>query len=188
MTEPHPGPIQPAKSQTERLPLLLNGLLLLVLFVFSAATYADLPDPIPVHFDGQGRPNGWLDKSWWSWLALPLFALGLTVIMFASARLVDWTRRHPRWLNMPHKQEFLALPAHRQAPIWRMMRQIVLWLNLPMVGLVLYAQMAIHHLATHQSATIAVWPLVLSIGVMIALAIVLTVRMMRAVKRAVNEP
>lgn len=187
MPESHPGPIQPGTSALDRLPHLLNGLLLVFLFVFSLATYASMPERIPIHFDALGRPDGWLDKSWWNWLALPLFALGLTVVMLLCTRLVDLARHHPTWLNMPHKKKFLALPERAQAPVWRAMKAIFHWLTLPFNGLLLYAQLAIHHLATQQTAAIATWPLILCVGAMGVVAIALTIRLIRMVRLAVAK-
>jgi len=183
-------PLSPITPQgwSGKLHHVANGLVVLVLFGFSLVTYVGLPDRFPVHFDGAGRPDGWMDKSWLAWLALPLTALGMWAIMALSAKAVDWGRRHPKYLSIPNKEKFLALPPEKQEPVWREMKAIVHWMAVPVNAMMLYAQVSIHHMATSGASQMAVWPLFAFLGGMLLTTIWLIIRMVRSVKRAVAEP
>lgn len=181
----HPGSIGPQSTSSHRLVHALNGISLLGLFGYALATYGDLPERFPIHFDGAGNPNGWTDKGWGTWLAMPLVAVGMTLIMYLSGQVVGWARKHPKLLSLPYKDKFLALPAKVQEPIWREMKALVYWLALPMNLLMFYVQVALHHSATGQK--LVVWPLFFAIGLMILLTVFLTVRLIRNVKRAVGK-
>ncbi len=81
----------------------LNALSVLGTFAVAILGHAGQPDRVPVHFDLAGIPNRWVDKSWGNTLAVPLLALGTTALIYASAQLVGWARRHPTMLNMPRE-------------------------------------------------------------------------------------
>ena len=90
------------------------------LALFSAATYANLPDVIPNHFDAAGRVTSTTPRSWLSWSALPLIALATQAgLAWVSASLP----RHPHWFNFPEKERFLRIPATYRAPVLDRMRQ-----------------------------------------------------------------
>jgi uncharacterized membrane protein len=79
-TELHNEPI--------RLPifwLVLNIVLAVAMFVTGALRYPSLPDRIATHFDANGVPNGWMDKSIGTFL-IPLIALVLTSMFIILAR------------------------------------------------------------------------------------------------------
>jgi len=180
-----PASIAPPGWST-RLPHLVTGLLVIGLFGFSLATYQDLPARIPIHFDGSGNPDGWAAKGWLTWLALPLTAVGMWLLMSLSAKVVDWARRHPRWLNLPYKEKFLALPPERQEPLWQRMKALVLWMAPPVVALLGYAQVSIQRAARGPGGQMAVWPMFALLGGMLLAVVWLTVGLVRAVKRTVD--
>ena len=67
--------------------------------------YPQLPAKVASHFDGQGRPNGWMSKDGFFLLYGAMLALQLAVFG-AGARLI---RRLPdRWFNLPHRDYWLA--------------------------------------------------------------------------------
>ncbi|WP_067932285.1 DUF1648 domain-containing protein [Alicyclobacillus kakegawensis] len=55
----------------------------------AGVAYPHLPDPLPVHFDLQGHPNGWAHKSFFSVFSPILVALGLTLLMGAITAMVQ---------------------------------------------------------------------------------------------------
>jgi uncharacterized membrane protein len=165
---------------------LLNAGLLAGLLIHAVASYGALPERLPVHFDAAGQPDRWADKSWANWLALPLVAAGLTALLYLASGLVALARRKPRWLSLPHKEKFLALPAAQQQPVWQRLRAIPRWLAVPTNGLMLYAQLSIWTTA-HSGRSMVVWPLLLLVGVMGAITIGITVSLVRAVRRAVER-
>lgn len=51
------------------------------------ALYAELPDPIPTHFDLQGHPNGWMPRAIGAWL-IPALSVGLWALLRFSSKLI----------------------------------------------------------------------------------------------------
>jgi len=69
-----------------------------------------LPERVATHFDGAGNPNGWMTRdglfAFWSGL------IGFLLVSFVATFAV--TSRVPdRWINLPHKDYWLA-PERRQ--------------------------------------------------------------------------
>lgn len=95
---------------TIRTPLLVLGLLYVCFFGYLAASSSQLPGRVATHFDGSGRPNGWMSRTahlrlmMVFGLAFPLF---VPAIVYASRFLPD------RFYNLPHRDYWLA-PARRR--------------------------------------------------------------------------
>jgi len=49
-------------------------------FVATWSVFEQLPDPLPIHFDMHGQPNGWMPKAIGAW-GLPAFSFVLWLIM-----------------------------------------------------------------------------------------------------------
>ena len=94
---------------TLRTPALVLGLLYLCFFGYLAASSSQLPSRVATHFDGHGRPNGWMSRDAHLrsmivfGLAFPLF---VPAIVYASRFLPD------QLYNLPHRDYWLA-PARR---------------------------------------------------------------------------
>lgn len=92
-----------------RTPALVLGLLYVCFFGYLACSSSHLPGHVATHFDGHGRPNGWMSRTAHLWsmivfgLAFPLF---VPAIIYASRFLPD------RFYNLPHGDYWLA-PARR---------------------------------------------------------------------------
>jgi uncharacterized membrane protein len=160
----------------------LNALALLGTFAVAILGHAGQPERVPVHFDLAGRPDRWAEKSWAMTLAVPLVALAVTALVYGSARLVGWARRHPALVNLPEKAAFLALPPASQEPIWRQLAAMSSWLAVPVTLLFL----VLVSLRPGADGRLHVWPLFLPLGLVFVLLAVLTVRLSRAVRRAVS--
>jgi uncharacterized membrane protein len=184
---PRPRPRPRPASQSDRLAHIINALVIIILFLYAMITFNALPEKIPIHFSKNGVPNNWADKSWITWLTLPLVALGLTALFYATTHLVDVAKRHPKWLNLPKKKEFLALPEERQAPVWRKMKSMLYWTAVPMNLLILYAFHTIYTMATHQSESLVMWPVWLCMGSILIVAFAMTFGLIRSVRQAVEE-
>ena len=61
---------------------ILSGLIVLAIFIATIARYPLLPDSFPVHFDINMEPDRWAEKSMWNVMQMPLFSLGLLIMMF----------------------------------------------------------------------------------------------------------
>jgi len=122
----------------------LNLLLLIALFVGSAVAWPDLPERIPVHFGASGEVDRWSDTTLLSWFALPLVALAL---IFFVRGAVAFAARHPKYLNVPDKQNFLRLPAERQRVIIETLKESLEPLNLYLTLTFCIIQYAIYRAA-----------------------------------------
>jgi ABC-type Fe3+ transport system permease subunit len=95
--------------KTRLTPLLVLGLLYLCFFGCLASSSSHLPERVAAHFDGSGRPNGWMSRTAHLrfmavfGLAFPLF---VPAIVYASRFLPD------QLYNLPHRDYWLA-PARR---------------------------------------------------------------------------
>jgi uncharacterized membrane protein len=76
---PQPKPTSPWFSRWDLLPLALG----LVLLGALPSLLRGLPDPLPTHFNGAGRPNGWTPHR-----ALPFLILGLPAFVWGLLLLV----------------------------------------------------------------------------------------------------
>ncbi|MBT8132475.1 MAG: SdpI family protein [Gammaproteobacteria bacterium] len=54
-------------------------------FALVAYFYADLPDPVPSHWNAQGEVDGFTPKPWGAWL-LPFFTLGIYLLF----KVIPW--------------------------------------------------------------------------------------------------
>ena len=101
---------------------LLNVALLAGLLAASLWVWPDLPDRIPGRVDFSGRVTRWSDPSLWSWLLLPLVAVGTAALQYGIAALLD---ERPHLFNTLEKDRFLQLPPERQRPIIRLMKRFL---------------------------------------------------------------
>jgi uncharacterized membrane protein len=183
----HPDVNDMLEVREVRVAHALNALSVLGTFAVAILGHAAQPDRVPVHFGLAGVPDRWADKSWGNTLAVPLVAVGITALIYASAQLVGWARKHPDMLNLPDKAAFLALPPELQAPIWRHMKAMAYWLAVPVI--VVFLGIEVLTVRATEAGTLQVWPMIaltgLITGLIFVLLAVLTIRLSRAVRRAV---
>lgn len=185
-TAPRPSAALMAAQRNGRLAFFLCLATTLGMFIFTLATFNDLPDRFPVHFNGAGEPNRWTGKDWGSWLMLPLVGLGLWLLMMGSAKMVDWARKNPKYLSMPDKKRFLALPPERQAPVWQVTRNMMHWIALPTLWMMAYAQYATWQVARGAWARLEDWPIFVLLGLIGLVTGLSIVGLVRATRRAVD--
>lgn len=147
---------------------------LLVLFVLAgywtvaAWLYPSLPARIPVHFNLSGAPDRFAHTSFWTWFLLPMMATGLTALMVGVSRMTTWlARKHPAWINVPRKAQFLALPEPRRVRALRPLGPFVLGLVLIVDVLFLYITYAAYRVAVGAAPGLGV------AAVIVALAVIL---------------
>ncbi len=179
----------PAAPPSARLAHWLNSILLFGLFCFSGWAYPRLPGRIPVHFNASGNPDCWAEKSRGLWFALPIVALGMTGLMYLMSLAVKGARRNPRWLNIPNKAQFLALPPERQAPIWRELGMMFFWLAVPLISLFAFLQVAIWMAAVGKGVPGA-FPLATALFAVLEVgtALFLTMKLSKSIKLAILKP
>ena len=89
--------------------LRLALIVLLANLVFLAGTLPLLPEPVAVHFDGQGQPDGWMSRT----THVLFMALFVVLMMGLFLALPALTRgRGSRWLSIPKREQWLT-PANR---------------------------------------------------------------------------
>lgn len=123
---------------------LINGGLLVVLLLGSGLVWPDLPKEIPAHFDATGEVTRWTRTSPLAWFSIPLVALGLTAANYSLAHFLP---RWPHLINVPGKQQFLALPAERRAPVIERLRELLYGISVPLIVLMIVVQVAIYRTA-----------------------------------------
>jgi len=124
-------------SLLTRILLVSTILVVVALLAFSATVYADLPIRIPTHFDAAGIPDGFGARS--SWWVLPAISVASAALLIGLALLLP---RRPDLLNLPSKQEILALPRDAQIAVLRQAQPGLLMLGLMTAGVFLFLQYA----------------------------------------------
>lgn len=104
------------------------------------ALRAELPDRVATHFDGAGRPNGWMTAQ-----GFVLFQLGLLALLVAVfAGMPVLLRRLPaRLVNLPNRDYWLA-PERRAASIERMGERLA-WMGLATVLFFVWVEELVLH-------------------------------------------
>jgi uncharacterized membrane protein len=185
MIEPRP-PTSIPKARFAQLPHLLNAVLLICAFAYAFATFADLPDRFPIHYDMSGKPDGWAEKSMPFWLLFPLLALGMTVLFYTLGLLVNYFKKHPRLINIPHKQKFLALLPELQEPVWQRVRAMLYWMAVPMNAMFIFIMHFIYSQATGKYQIDFWWGLIALMVLFLAVIIGSFISMLRAIKEATS--
>jgi hypothetical protein len=76
--------------------------------VLAAAVFNRLPAHIPVHFGANGAPDAYASPGLSSWFFMVLVSAVLALVIGAVSLSIF--RIPPKWLNLPKKAAFLALP------------------------------------------------------------------------------
>lgn len=158
---------------------------MLVVWGLAVAAWPHLPETIPLHFGSEGRPDRWGATTWWAWFGLPALgtSIGAALAFLLPRLMVAMARRNSRWLNVPHKALFTALPAEARE---RAVRAPVPWLH----GLVVGWQVLLAYLVSG-SARVADgrWTAVPTMPMFILLAALLlcVLGLVRASARAVRR-
>ena len=147
---------------------LLNGIALFTVAMIGFDVWDKLPKAVPVHFGIDGLPDRWSGKG--AEAAL-LFALPwiVTGILYLGLALYPWMRRHPRWMNIPHKERFLALPAEMQRGFFDLLVEFHLAVTLACNALFLLIILATVRVAFGKTDRLPAW------GIWPGLALVLAV-------------
>lgn len=106
----------------KRLYDLANLTLLLLLGALAYQSYPKLPARVPMHFNRAGEVDRWDSRE--GLIVLLFLPAVLTAILYLVTRAVPGRRSAAR-LNIPHKAEFLKLPAEKQEIFWALMREFL---------------------------------------------------------------
>ncbi|HSJ32502.1 MAG TPA: DUF1648 domain-containing protein [Longimicrobiales bacterium] len=75
---------------------LITGVLLVATVGLSVYVYPELPERIPLHFRADGTPDRWGDRSWLTWLLLPLIGAATIGFLMVVQRRLDAAWREYR--------------------------------------------------------------------------------------------
>ena len=100
---------------------LANAALLFLLGLFVYAWYPKLPERFPSHFDLAGNPDRWSGRG--AFLIIVAVPFILTLVFYILIRFMPRLAGNPQRLNIPHKQEFLKLPAEKQMVYWTLLQE-----------------------------------------------------------------
>ncbi len=124
------------------------------LLAFAAATYAGLPDAVPVHLDAGGNADRFEAKSPLSWFTLSGIALLTFGLMEGIAAVLP---RKPQLFNFPDKNRFLALPPEFQAPVIEEMRAVIQVSNIGVLLTLWVVQVLLWRVAMGTEAGALAW-------------------------------
>lgn len=99
----------------QQMMIVAGAIGVIVGFGIVARYWPDLPQTIPTHFNGLGKPDGWGGKS--SLLAVPIIGLVLYAMMMVLSRF-------PQIYNFP-----VTITEENAADQYQMARTLVIWLG-----------------------------------------------------------
>ncbi len=155
---------------------LLPYLLILCVFGYTIVMYPMLPDPIPSHFNGAGLPDAWTAKSWGSVLLLPIIALCVVVFMGGMNLYLMRCKDPSKVINVPVKRKDQFSQAELENIRTFTVRSLY-GMNLAVAALMAYLGVATVRIALGQQESLG-WLIWLLVGVLIGLAIYMTVKSM----------
>jgi uncharacterized membrane protein len=112
--------VVPESTPVKRMYDGANLVLLLLISYALYTAYSKLPERFPTHFNLAGQPNGWGGRT--SVIILVALAWVITLTFYI---LIRYLGRNPRYLNIPHKEEFLKLPEQKQMKYWALISEFM---------------------------------------------------------------
>ncbi len=147
---------------------VVTGLLLVAqgfLWWRAFAWWSEIPQRFPIHFNFEGTPDGWANKSVFAWFGLPALSLALAAFLLGIGWFIGWmTRVSPMLINVPRKQLFLALSPAGRLVIVRPVRVFLIWVTALMSLLFLWIVEGSARVAVGVDATLSSWPVFVMLG------------------------
>lgn len=100
---------------------LANLALLVLTGVFVCQSYPRLPARIPMHFNMAGEPDRWGGRG--GFIGLFVMPFVLTAVFYLLIRFIPGIGANARYLNIPHREEFLKLPAEKRDVYWGVLKE-----------------------------------------------------------------
>ena len=128
------------------------------------AWYPHLPDKIPMHFNGSGRPDRWDDRGP-AWFLLPGMSTALLVLFALISHFIGYmVVRMPMLVNMPNKELFVRLSPVGRLRVVAPTRVFLLWTMAMMTFLFAYIVDGSARVAIKETGTLPWWPMLLFMG------------------------
>jgi len=158
-------PVHSRAGRGARMALLASLGTLVGIWGLAYVLWPDLPERIPVHFDGEGVPDRWAAPAFLNWFALPLVSSFLTALMIAIGLSVrGMARRWPGIMNMPRKKDFLRLPPEARMRAMGPMDALLWAWPAPLNAAFTYMVWGSYCVALGEWKTVPIWPLFAGIG------------------------
>ena len=127
--------------------------------------YPEIPQRFPTHFGADGKPNGWMDKNFFTWFMLPLLSLVMLAFFGGISAWLGWlVRKSPQIVNVPRKDLFLKMSVEGRMTIVRPTREFLAWVMALMMWLFAYILEGSARVAVHIDDTLVAWPLFIFMG------------------------
>jgi uncharacterized membrane protein len=160
--------------------------ILLALTIWSHAIRAwpELPDRIPIHYGIDGTPDGFADRSAWTWFGLSTLGSGISLLIccLLPVMALSMARRNSQLINVPDRR-YYQLPTAGRIEVVRCMMQPIAWLGIWMGTLFLHLQYGAEQIAHGAWERMPGWPM----WVLLALIAVSVIRSITATRSAVNR-
>ncbi len=125
----------------------------LALWGLAAFLFPTLPERIPVHFNLEGMPDRFDDRS--SFWILPAVATMVSLVLLGANWLVGYTSgRHPRIVNVPDKEAFLTLSPEARLAVMRPVRLFLVLMNAVVLAVLAWSMVDMQRVATGQADAI----------------------------------
>ena len=141
-----------------------------------------LPERVPTHFNGSGSPDGWGPKSPALTLLVAL-PLGLTAMWYLFWLLMPWFRKHPRWINVPNRARFRALPPERQAPVLDLLGETYVGMAAAINAFLLALDACVLRVAAGQLDRLPAWLIFPGVALIVGVSLAYAVATYRLVNR-----
>jgi hypothetical protein len=103
------------RDLARHLAIIISTLCVIAMWIVAGNLYPKLPAKIPLHFNLSGVPDSYGPPNFSNWFLLPVIATLLSVFLLGISALILFLLRFaPEIVNIPRKQELLALPADAQ--------------------------------------------------------------------------
>jgi len=142
----------------------------------SINAYSTLPERIPVHFNWDGTPDRWADKSIIHFYMLPGLATIISLFMLIISR-------YPQLYNFPQKEEVKLWPPEHKKPVYAILNRMMYLIGLAISVLFLFIQIQVIQGAKSQNFTPSnLWPMWILVAGIVLLPIYYLVQVSRLVK------
>ncbi len=153
--------------------------------VFALMSYSSLPEKIPMHFNAAGVPDAFASRGVGSWFLLWFVSAGMG-LLFTAFSLTLHTMPE-RYLSLPRKQAFLALPAAAKSRVWAVAAFHILVFIAIFMLVFFVAHVSTALVARGALDRLPVWWLLPGLVASIVQTVVLTVRLLDVVNREIDE-
>ena len=160
------------RDLARHLAIIISTLCVIAMWIVAGSLYPKLPAKIPLHFNLSGVPDSYGPPNFTNWFLLPVIATLLAVFLLGISALIPFLLRFaPEIVNIPRKQELLALPADAQRraiqPLTMMMAMISFLITLLFIQILC----ATERIANGAWETLPSWPLLVLIPSILAIVV-----------------